>query len=311
MKHQKTLQSEVNIQGIGLHLGKQASLTIKPAPANHGIVFIRTDLKNAPTIEAHYSNVVNTQLATTLGVGNTTVSTVEHLMAALYGMGVDNALIEVDGPEVPILDGSSELFVKKIKKAGLESQLSARTFISIKKRVELKIAEKWALAEPSENFEIHGSIEWDHPSIGYQEYHYIQSDTSFNELADARTFGFLREVEFLKSKGLIQGGSLENAIVLDNNQVLNPEGLRSPDELVRHKILDAIGDFALAGIPILGKFKLHRAGHEVHAKLLAEILKDSSNYELIQLTASSKKPSRDASYRARVLLARASFAAAL
>lgn len=196
------------------------------------------------------------------------------------GLGIDNALVEVDGPEVPILDGSSRPFVTILAKAGLQSQLQRRSFLSLRRKVELKMGEKWAVAEPCSRLEVHASIEWDHPSIGYQEYHYIEGKTPFADLAGARTFGFLQDVEQLKKMGLARGGSLENAVVLDHALVLNPEGLRFPDEFVRHKVLDALGDFKLAGIPIRARVKLHRAGHDLHGQLLSAIFSDSDNYEI-------------------------------
>ncbi len=281
MNFQRTIQKAVTLRGTGLHLGKDASVTLKPAGINQGVLFHRSDLKDSLPIEANYRNVVSTQMATTLGKGNVTVSTIEHLMAALHGFGIDNLLVEVQGPEVPILDGSSAPFCAALKTAGIQNQGAPRTALAIKRRVEVKLAEKWAVVEPSNRLEIHASIDWDHPSIGYQEFHFIDGKTAFEEIASARTFGFLRDVEALKKMGLVLGGSLENAVVLDSALVLNPDGLRYPDEFVRHKTLDALGDFKLAGIQILGSFKLHRAGHDLHRSILAEVFKDPQNYEIV------------------------------
>lgn len=281
MIFQRTLKSSVSLKGIGLHSGAEAQMTLHPAAANRGIHFVRTDLENSAPISAHYKNVVNTQLATTLGRGNVTISTVEHVLAALQGMGVDNALIEVSGPEVPLMDGSSAPFAEAIQKVGTEVQMQTRPYLALRRRVEVKLAEKWAVAEPSSQFEIHGSIEFDHPSIGYQEFHYVEGKTNFSELSSARTFGFVRDVEALQKMGLARGGSLENAVVLDHALVLNPGGLRFPDEFVRHKILDALGDFKLAGIAMQGHFRLHRAGHDLHSQLLTEIFRNPDNYEVI------------------------------
>ena len=292
MIFQRTLKQQVSLKGIGLHSGKPATLTIYPALPNKGILFVRSDIAGSLPIAAHYKNIVNTQLATTLGRGNVTISTVEHVLAALQGMGIDNALIEVDGPEVPIMDGSSAAFCALIEDVGIESQLQQRSYLKLCRRVEVKIAEKWAVAEPSSGFSVHGSIDWDHPSIGYQEFHYTEGKTDFAQLAKARTFGFLRDVEALKKMGLALGGSLENAVVLDNALVLNPEGLRFPDEFVRHKVLDALGDFKLAGIGIRGDFRLHRAGHDLHSLLLTEIFKNSENYEIIGSTQEEIRPAR-------------------
>ena len=278
---QRTLKKEIELNGIGLHTGSSIHLKFKPAPAGHGIVFIRSDLPGKPSLPAHFSYIVNTQLATSLGRGSVTLSTVEHVLAALYGAGIDNCIIEVSGPELPIMDGSSVVFYQAILAAGLEFQKKLRPRLALRKRVEVRSGEKWALAEPSSGYEIQGSIEWDHPAIGYQEFHYIEGKNSFQELMSARTFGFLRDVETLKKMGLARGGSLENAVVLDHALVLNPEGLRHPDEFIRHKVLDALGDFKLAGVALQGFFRLHRAGHDLHSQLLAEILSHPSHYEIL------------------------------
>lgn len=285
MNDQRTIKKEVTLTGIGLHQGKQASVTLKPAGLNQGILFQRMDQPGSLPIEANFRNVVNTQMATVIGKGSVTVSTIEHLMAALHGFGIDNLLIEVSGPEVPIMDGSSAPFCAVLKETGTLIQPAKRTALAIKRRVEVKLAEKWAVVEPSKVFEIHASIDWDHPSIGFQEFHYIEGKTSFDEISAARTFGFLRDVEALQKMGLALGGSLDNAVVLDSAFVLNPDGLRYPDEFVRHKTLDAIGDFKLAGIQILGSFKLHRAGHDLHRSILAEVFKDPANYEIVNASA--------------------------
>jgi UDP-3-O-[3-hydroxymyristoyl] N-acetylglucosamine deacetylase len=265
-------------------------VTLKPAGINQGILFQRLDQLDSLPIEANFRNVVNTQMATTLGKGAVTVSTIEHLMAALHGFGIDNLLIEVQGPEVPILDGSSAPFCKAIEDAGIQAQAAGRTALAIKRRVEVKLAEKWAVVEPSSRLEIHASIDWDHPSIGYQEFHYVEGKTPFSEIAAARTFGFVRDVEALKKMGLVLGASLENAVALDSALVLNSEGLRYPDEFVRHKTLDALGDFKLSGIQILGSFKLHRAGHDLHRSILAEVFKDPANYEIVQTGGELAQP---------------------
>ena len=209
-------------------------------------------------------------------------------MAALQIFGVDNLRIEVDGPEVPILDGSARIFCEALAQIGTHAQLQSKAYLQLRRRVELKIAEKWAVAEPSSRLEIHETVEWDHPVIGHQEFHYIEGDTPYQELASARTFGFLKDVENLKRMGLARGGSLENAVVLDEGNVLNPEGLRYPDEFVRHKVLDALGDFKLAGISIHAYVRLHRAGHDLHAQLLSAIFKDPDNYEIIDGSSIAK-----------------------
>ena len=281
MNFQRTLNGKVALSGIALHSGKTVQLNLIPANPNHGITFVRTDLRGRPSISAHYKHVVNTQLATVLGQGDVRVSTVEHLLAAFQMVGLDNVIVEVDGPEIPILDGSSILFCQAIEAMGLQTQLQTRPYLQLRRRIELKIAEKWAVAEPSSRLEIHETVEWDHPIIGFQEFHYVEGKTSYQELASARTFGFLRDVENLKRMGLARGGSLDNAVVLDDSSVLNPSGLRYPDEFVRHKVLDALGDFKLAGIDIHAYVRLHRAGHDLHSQLLAAIFKDPDNFEII------------------------------
>ena len=281
MTFQRTLKSPVTLFGIGLHSGKSTSVVLKPARPHFGIRFIRTDLAGAPQIAAHYKNVISTQLATSLGSGSASVSTVEHVLSALQGAGIDNALIEVSGSEVPIMDGSAAPFYNAILAAGFTVQGQPRSFLSLRRKVEVKYADKFAVAEPSSRLEIMGSIDWNHPAIGYQEFHYVEGRSSFSELASARTFCMLKDVEAMKRKGLAQGGSLENAVVLDDTGVLNSDGLRMQDEFVRHKILDALGDFKLAGIPMRGYFRLHRAGHDLHRQLLNAIFRDPDNFEII------------------------------
>lgn len=284
MSTQRTLRKTILMEGVGLHSGLPTKLEIRPAADNFGIQFQRSDLLKAPHIRASYENVTNTKLATTLGAGKNSVSTVEHLMAAFAGMGIDNALVLVNGPEVPIFDGSSLQFVDQIRRAGVETQLMQRPTLVISRRVELKIEEKWAFVEPSKNFEIHSTVEWDHPMVGFQELSFIEGRNSFDEVAAARTFCFSRDIEKMKTMGLIRGGSLNCAVVLSETGCVNEDGLRYPDELVRHKVLDAIGDFKLAGLQIAGSFRLHRSGHELHYQLLKAILKDRRNYEIVGAT---------------------------
>lgn len=281
MTFQRTLKKSVTLSGIGLHSGQWVTMTLRPAKPNRGVVFVRKDLEGAPEVTAHFKNVVNTRLATTLGSGRAVVGTVEHLLAALGGLGIDNLVVEVDNAELPILDGSSVPFVDAIESVGIEIQKQPRATLVIRKKVELRIAEKWAYVEPSSRLEVHGSIEFDHPCIGYQEYKYLDDITPLSEISPARTFCMLRDVEALKRAGLARGGSLTNAVVLDETSVLNPEGLRFVDEFARHKVLDAIGDLMLAGIRVQGHIRLHRAGHDLHSLLLAEIFKDASNYEIV------------------------------
>lgn len=278
---QQTLKSAVTLTGVGLHSGKAAQITLRPAHPGHGIVFVRTDLPGLPEIPAHHRFVSSTQLATTLSSGPASISTVEHVLAALQGYGLDNLLIEVNGPEVPILDGSSSPFCEVIEETGVVAQSLIRPTLVLRRKVELKVGEKWAVAEPCSRFEIHSSIEWDHPLIGYQEYHYVENKNSFKQIASARTFCMLRDVETMKQMGLALGGSLDNAVVLDQDRVLNPEGFRFADEMVRHKVLDTLGDFKLAGFALQGYFRMHRSGHELNSQLLAAIFSNAENYEIV------------------------------
>jgi len=280
---QRTLKTKVEMKGIGLHTGKEIRLVLHPAGVGSGIRFRRSDLPASAEIPAHFENVVATQMATVLGRGEVRISTVEHLMSALAGLGIENVLVDVFGPEVPIMDGSALPFVQAIQAAGVVRQSARRKTLVVRKKVQVKIQEKWAIVEPAARLEIHGSIEWDHPSIGYQEYHYVEGKEAFEELAQARTFGFMKDVEALRKVGLAKGGSFENAVVLDHALVLNPEGLRVPDEFVRHKVLDALGDFKLSGFALQGYFRVHRAGHDVHRLILAELFKSPDNYEILGL----------------------------
>jgi UDP-3-O-[3-hydroxymyristoyl] N-acetylglucosamine deacetylase len=277
MKHngsqfQQTLKDTVTLNGVGIHSGRPARLTMKPGRPNEGIVFVRTDIDGQPRIAAHYKNVSNTQMATTLDRDLVSVGTVEHVLAALQGMGVDNAVLEINGPEVPIMDGSSLAFAQAIAQVGLMSQLQTRPYLMLKRKVELKLAEKWAVAEPCARLEIRASIDWDHPSIGFQEFHYVEGQTNFSALANARTFGFLREVEMLKSLGLARGGSLDNAVVVGMDKIHNKEkSLRWPDEFVRHKTLDLIGDLYLLGARLEAKITANRVGHGYNVNVVKQI----------------------------------------
>jgi UDP-3-O-[3-hydroxymyristoyl] N-acetylglucosamine deacetylase len=283
--HQVTLRREIRIEGVGLHSGKSASVVLKPALPNTGILFIRMDLATPVAIPATFEFVTQTKLATTLGRGAATISTVEHLLSAFRLLGIDNAVVEVAGPEVPIMDGSSAAFCEAILGAGFHDQNVAKRVAVLKKRVEVRKGDKVASIEPSERLHIQARIEWDHPAIRTQEFTYTIGTSNFREIANARTFGFMQDVETLKKMGLARGGSLSNAIVLDEARVINPEGLRYKDEFVRHKVLDAIGDFALSPIPFLGDVTLVKAGHEIHKELVAAIFANPDNYEVRTLEA--------------------------
>lgn len=284
---QHTINREVQIEGIGLHSGKSASLVIKPALPNTGILFIRTDLENPVSIPATYEFVTQTKLATSIGRFangvSVQISTVEHLLCALKLLNIDNAVIEVNGPEVPIMDGSSAAFCEFITAAGLCEQAVSKKVIILKKRIEIRKGDKLATISPSHRLHIEAKVEWNHPVIGKQNYSFTVGETDYKEIAMARTFGFLKDVEQLQKMGLARGGSLDNAVVLDEVRVLNKDGLRYQNEFVRHKVLDAIGDFALAPISILGEVTLVKAGHEIHAELISAIFADPTNYEVMNV----------------------------
>jgi UDP-3-O-[3-hydroxymyristoyl] N-acetylglucosamine deacetylase len=280
MRNQKTIRQPVTLSGIGLHSGKRVTLTLHPARANTGIRFQRTDLPESVEIPANVRNVHSTNLATTLSSGNAKVSTVEHLMAALWALGIDNVLCAVEGEELPILDGSAAPFAQLIRKAGVKAQRSPRRFLVALKQIELRSGDKWATLKPSREFKIRYTIDFPHPVIGRQNFEFNSNTDFFKEIAPCRTFGFLKDVERMQSMGLALGGSLQNAVVLDDVKALNPDGLRFADEFVRHKVLDAIGDFSLIGYPILAEIELHRAGHELQTKLVQELLEQPGAFAI-------------------------------
>jgi UDP-3-O-[3-hydroxymyristoyl] N-acetylglucosamine deacetylase len=257
-------------------------MVIRPAGVDEGIVFVRGDLSGNNRIKADVHNVRDTTLATTLGLNGVTVSTVEHLMSAFSGMGVDNAVVEVDAPEVPIMDGSARPFVDLLKDVGTRIQSKGKKLLVIKEKVAVSEGEGTAMFLPSPEFRITYKIEFKHPSIGVQSYDMKFSDISYEEeICAARTFGFLKDVEYLQAKGLALGGSLKNAVVLDDRRIINKDGLRCPDEFVKHKILDAIGDLSLLGIPIIGHFVADKSGHRLNNLLLKELLMREECWTLV------------------------------
>ena len=269
---QKTLAHSLKVSGIGLHGGQPVSVTIHPARANQGLRFERADLPGRPQIRAHYSRVMDTTRATTLGENGCTISTVAHLLAALGGLGVDNALIQVQGPELPIMDGSAQPFTRLLKETGLRSLPWPRAHVLIQQPVELREKDQWMRVVPGEP-RITYTIDFPHPLIRRQRFSIPMKSGIFGrEIAAARTFGFLKEVEYLKAHGLALGGSLDNAVVLDDAGVLNPGGLRFPEECVRHKILDAVGDLTLLGMPLLGRLEVGRGSHALHLKFLEHLM---------------------------------------
>jgi UDP-3-O-[3-hydroxymyristoyl] N-acetylglucosamine deacetylase len=290
MIHQHTLKQPVHICGIGLHSGRQITMSLRPADAGTGIVFHRTEGERTVSIEAISANVVDTRMATVIGKGGLSVSTIEHLMAALAACGIDNLHIDIDGPEVPIMDGSAAPFIERLQEAGLRRLAANRKYLAIRKPVTVIDGEKRVSLIPSRFFRVSFDIAFDHPCISLQHRSVKVSESLFRkDLAPARTFGFLREVEFLKANGLARGGSLENAVVIGDDRILNPEGLRFSDEFVRHKILDAIGDFSLVGFPILGHIKAFKAGHDINHKTVEKILACPDCWQLVEFGASSSQ----------------------
>ena len=285
MIFQQTLGNKAKFSGIGLHTGKLITLTLRPAEAGTGIVFHRVDLAPAVSIEARAANVVSTRLSTTIGRGDASVSTIEHLMAALYGCGIDNAHVDINGPEVPIMDGSAAPFVAGIVKAGSKGCGKARKYLVVKKPVTVVEGDKKISIIPSRHYKISFDMQFAHPAVRNQSRSMLFTQAVFaEEYAAARTFGFLAEVETLKAHGLALGGSLENAVVIGDDGVLNEEGLRFPDEFVRHKILDSVGDLALAGHRLIGHVKSAKSGHDLNHKLVTELLKRPDCFALVELT---------------------------
>jgi UDP-3-O-[3-hydroxymyristoyl] N-acetylglucosamine deacetylase len=278
---QRTLKAPISCVGVGLHSGKRVSLTLRPAAANQGIVFRRTDLRR--DIPARHDHVVDTRLSTVLGDGGARVGTVEHVMAALSGCGIDNAVVELDGPEPPALDGSAAQFVFLIDCAGVVEQDEARSAIEIRRAVRVTDGDSFAELRPGiAGLEMALSIDFAAAAIGSQALSLSLSATSFrHELARARTFTLAEEIDQLRAAGLAQGGSLDNAVVVDQARILNPAGLRVPDEFVRHKMLDAVGDLALAGAPLVGRFVAHRSGHTLNNRLLRTLFADQSAWREI------------------------------
>ncbi len=259
---QRTLARPVHCCGVGLHSGKSVNLTIKPAPVNHGIKFFRTDLSDSPGINAHFNRVVDTSQATVIGYNGFIVSTIEHLMAAFAGLCIDNARVELDAYEVPVMDGSAGPFTSELKAAGIVAQPGPRCYFVVKEPIILKESGKAVSLYPADTYTINCTIAYDNPAIGRQSRTVEVSDQVFaREIAGARTFGLLQDIDYMQQYGLAKGGSLANAVVVDKDRVLNEEGLRFADEFVRHKILDCIGDFSLLGLPLLGHVVAEKSGH--------------------------------------------------
>jgi len=271
---QRTIAEKISCTGIGLHSGAPVQLTLHPARAGSGVTFVRTDLAHPIEIPARHDAVTSTHLATTIGCGDATVGTVEHLLSALYALGIDNVRIEVDGPEIPVMDGSAGPFVYLLRTAGRFDQASERPTIRIVEPLEICDGDRHIRIDPADALRVDYAVDFSHPAIGRQELtDFVLDDVGYErELARARTFGFLRDVEALWHAGLAQGGNLTNTVVMDDDQVLNQEGLRWRDEFVRHKVLDLVGDLALLGMPLHGHVTACRAGHALHQALVQKIL---------------------------------------
>ena len=293
MIKQRTLKNVIRATGVGLHTGKKVLLTLRPASANTGIIFRRVDLDPAVEIPAKPKYVGDTSLSTTLVKDNIRISTVEHLLSALAGFGIDNAFVDLTADEVPIMDGSAGPFVFLIQSAGIEEQNVAKKFLRIKEKVRVEKDEKWAMFEPFDGFKVGFSIEFDHPVFNQNNCHaeIDFSTTSFvKEVSRARTFGFMRDVELLRQRNLVLGGSLDNAVVVDDYRILNEDGLRYADECVKHKILDAIGDLYLLGHSLIGAFKGHKSGHALNNTLIRELLLNEDAWELVSFESEYKAP---------------------
>lgn len=293
MIKQRTLKNVIRATGVGLHTGCKVFLTLRPAPADTGIVFRRDDLKPPVEIVARAENVGDTSLSTSLVKDNVRISTVEHLLSAFAGLGIDNAYVDLSASEVPIMDGSAGPFVFLIQSAGVEEQNQPKKYMRIKRQISVRDGDKWARFEPFEGFKVSFAIEFDHPFFHQRSKHaeIDFSTTSFvKEVARARTFGFMKDVEILREQNLALGGSLDNAVVVDDYRVLNEDGLRYEDEFVKHKILDAIGDLYLLGHSLIGAFHGYKSGHELNNRLLRKILATKDAFELVTFDGEESAP---------------------
>ena len=282
MLKQRTLKNSIRATGVGLHTGKKVLMVLRPAQANTGIVFRRTDLEELTDIPARAENVSQTTLGTTLTQDGATVSTVEHLMSALAGLGIDNLVVELSAGEVPIMDGSAGPFVFLLQSAGIEEQNAAKRFVRIKKSVTVEDGDKWARFDPYDGFKVNFEIEFDHPVFKRRSQSAsmdFSTTTFLREVSRARTFGFMRDLEYMRARNLALGGNLDNAIVLDDYRILNEDGLRYEDEFVKHKILDAIGDLYLLGHSLIGEFSGYKSGHGLNNRLLRAVIADAAAWE--------------------------------
>ncbi|HKQ30391.1 MAG TPA: UDP-3-O-acyl-N-acetylglucosamine deacetylase [Burkholderiales bacterium] len=293
MIKQRTLKNVIRATGVGLHTGDKVYLTLRPAAGDTGIVFRRVDLPQPVEIKACPENVTDTRLSTTVESRGVRVSTIEHLMSAFAGLGIDNAYVDLTAAEVPIMDGSAGPFVFLIQSAGIAEQTAPKRFIRIKRKVEVREGEKWARFEPFEGFKVSFQIDFNHPTFRNTRQQAIVdfSTTSFvKEISRARTFGFMAEVEALRAAGLARGGGLDNAVVLDDYRILNDDGLRYEDEFVKHKVLDAIGDLYLLGRSLIGAFSAHKSGHALNNRLLQKLVAEQDAWELMTYQENEEAP---------------------
>jgi UDP-3-O-[3-hydroxymyristoyl] N-acetylglucosamine deacetylase len=293
MLKQRTLKKNVRATGVGVHTGRKVAIELRPAPPNTGIVFCRTDLPGAPAIPARAVNVTDTRMATVIEANGAKVSTVEHLMSAFAGLGVDNAFVDISAEEVPIMDGSAGTFVFLINSAGIAEQAAAKRYFRILKPVEVKQGDKTARLEPFNGFKLAFSIEFDHPVFdpAQSQVEIDFAEVSFvKEIARARTFGFTQDVETMRAMGLGRGGSMDNVIVVDDFRVLNADGLRFTDEFVKHKALDAVGDLYTIGGPLIGAFRGHKSGHALNNQLLRAVLADRTAWDEVTFEDDSTLP---------------------
>jgi UDP-3-O-[3-hydroxymyristoyl] N-acetylglucosamine deacetylase len=284
MLGQRTLKNSIRAQGVGMHSGQKVLMTLRPAPPDSGIVFRRTDLDPPAEVRAYALNVGDTQLGTTLINGEARVSTVEHLLSAFAGLGIDNAVVEVSAAEVPIMDGSAGPFVFLMQSAGFEDQRAPKKFVRVKQRVRVEDGDKWAEFRPFDGFKVNFEIEFNHPLFkrrGNKASMDFSTTSFLKEVSRARTFGFMRDLEMLRARNLALGGSFDNAIVLDDFRVLNEDGLRYEDEFVKHKILDAIGDLYLLGHSLIGEFSGFKSGHKLNNNLLRKLIADPTTWESV------------------------------
>ena len=293
MVGQRTLKNSIRATGVGLHTGTKIHMTLRPAAPDTGIVFRRVDLPEPVDIPAFAENVGETRLGTTLVHGDAKVSTVEHLLSAFAGLGIDNALVEVDAPEVPIMDGSAGPFVFLLQSAGIAEQSAPKRFVRVRRTVEVRQGDKWARFDPYDGFKVNFEIEFDHPIFRRHSQKAsmdFSTTTYLKEVSRARTFGFMRDLETMRKHNLALGGNLDNAIVLDDSKVLNEEGLRTEDEFVKHKILDAIGDLYLLGHSLIGEYTGFKSGHELNNRLLRALLADRSAWEELTFERPEQAP---------------------